>query len=272
MTLGTAKLPDPTERLHCMIKFDHLGILHREDWAREFLSTMSKNSGWAEDPPPAMCALRDWLGGTPAIVLSYPLSKLTGYDADAEVVETISALFPDAPVVSLPDLRGESIVRAVLVHPWPKHVQEIFRGSDCFVGRIVVVPWHPSDLISVWAEAFAELDFAKTDDTRDKGSGFAVIVEAMRTVELLEGHHTLGAGRGRELVAQVLQILRSAGHDLDPTTVAKAGFRAGLSYDNVEELTGHAMKFAAGHRFRVGKPQLRPDILRNWQDDSFASE
>lgn len=123
------------------------------------------------------------------------------------------------------------------------------------------VPSSPSDLVSIWAEAFAERDFAKTDDTRDEGSGFAVVVKAMRTVELLEGHHTLGSGRGREPVVQVLKILRSAGHDVEPTMVARAGFRAGLSYDNVEEAIGHAMKFAAGHRFLASTTQLRPDIL-----------
>lgn len=122
-----------------MIEFDHVGVLRREDWANEVLATSGGDISSLDDPPPSMRALRSWLGGTPVIVISYPASKLATYDADAKVVATISALFPDAPVVGVQDLHDQAIERAVFVHPWPKEMSEIFRRARCSFGRLAVV-------------------------------------------------------------------------------------------------------------------------------------
>ena len=247
-----------------VVMINHLALLQRSDWAKEFTTRLGSGDDWAADPPPVMRAVRDWLGGTPVILLVDPPNAVSPQSVDGEVIRTVRTIYPDAFPAELADLTGHKLPRVVAIHPDGSLIEALERGR-LDIDRLLVVLWRPDEPIARWADVYAETDLARPGHRWEVDENLAVLIEAFRTVEGLEGHHGLQAGDGRRLVVQTLQHLTAGGYDLHPRHLWRAAYRAGLDAEDVESVLKYARQLREGHRFQIGSPRLRSDVLQTWQ-------
>lgn len=246
---------------------NHLALLQRSDWAKEFTTHLCSGDEWVTDPPPIMRAVRDWLGDTPVILLVDPPNAVSPQSVDGEVVRTIRAIYPDAFPAELADITGYKLPRGVAIHPNGSLIEALERGR-LHIDQLLVVLWRPDDPIARWADVYAETNLARPDYRWESDENLAVLIEAFRTVESIEGHHGLQAGDGRRLVVQTLQQLTAGGYDLQPRHLWRAAYRAGLDTEDVESVLKYARQLNEGHRFQIGSPLLRSDVLQTWQSQA----
>ncbi|MDP3713796.1 MAG: hypothetical protein Q8R60_15075 [Mycobacteriales bacterium] len=155
---------------------------------------------------------------------------------------------------------------------WPtqKHLADI--DGDRRTSALCVLSWAPTDT-AAWASAH-QPERLSPGAPADPPPTIAdpVVVEGMKTLTVLVNHaNNLAGAMDRRDAVNVLLTLHDAGHQAEPDELYAWALANGWPAGGATRLKEFAVQIAGGHRPRVDRGALRPDILEVWRREATGA-